>query len=87
VSTLNAAKVTDTFARLPGVDHDQFARLALAAEPAGTPIPAAFLDGERKPNLPAATGSLTRLTTAKGVDPAVLPARRVLRTDRIQRGD
>lgn len=64
VSTLNAAKVTDTFAHLLGVDHDEFARLALAAEPAGTPILAAFLDGERKPDLPAATGTLTGLTTA-----------------------
>ena len=64
VSTLNAAKVTDTFARLLGVDHAEFARLALAAEPAGTPILAAFLDGERKPDLPAATGTLTGITTA-----------------------
>lgn len=64
VSTMNAAKVTDTFARLLGVDHAEFARLALAAEPAGTPILAAFLDGERKPDLPAATGTLTGITTA-----------------------
>jgi xylulokinase len=64
VSTLNAAKVTDTFARLLGVDHDEFARLALAADPAGTPTLAAFLDGERTPNLPAATGTLTGIGTA-----------------------
>lgn len=64
VSTLNAAKVTDTFARLLGADHDELARLALAADPAGTPVLAAFLDGERKPDLPAATGTLTGLTSA-----------------------
>ncbi|MGB6003403.1 MAG: xylulokinase [Ornithinimicrobium sp.] len=62
VSTLNAAKVSDTFARLLGVDHDEFARLALAADPVGAPVLAAFLDGERKPNLPAATGTLAGLT-------------------------
>ncbi|MGA8209176.1 MAG: xylulokinase [Nocardioidaceae bacterium] len=64
VSTLNAAKVTDTFARLLAVDHDELARLALAAEPDGTPVLVAFLDGERKPDLPAATGTLTGITTA-----------------------
>lgn len=64
VCTLNAAKVTDTFARLLGVDHAEFARLALAAEPVGSPTLAAFLDGERKPDLPGATGTLTGLTTA-----------------------
>ena len=31
VCTLNAAKVTDTFARILGVDHPQLSRLALAA--------------------------------------------------------
>ena len=64
VSTLNAAKVTDTFARLLGVDHDELARLALAADPVNAPVLAAFLDGERKPNLPTATGTLAGLTTA-----------------------
>ena len=64
VSTLNAAKVTDTFARLLGVDHTELARLALAADPVDAPVLAAFLDGERKPNLPDATGTLAGLTTA-----------------------
>ena len=64
VSTLNAAKVTDTFTRLLGVDHNEFAELALAAHPDGTPTLAAFLDGERTPNLPAATGTLTGIRTA-----------------------
>lgn len=62
--TLNAAKVTDTFARLLGVDHDQMAALALAAEPsARRPVLAAFLDGERVPNRPGASGILAGLRT------------------------
>lgn len=64
VSTLNAAKVTDTFARLLGVNHEELARLALAADPVGAPVLSAFLDGERKPNLPNATGTLASLTNS-----------------------
>ena len=62
--TLNAAKVTDSFARLLGVDHDQLAALALAAEPLPQrPVLAAFLDGERVPNRPGASGILAGLRT------------------------
>ncbi|NYJ74917.1 xylulokinase [Allobranchiibius huperziae] len=63
VSTLNAAKVTDTIARLLGVDHDEFARLALAGSAHATTL-VPYLDGERKPNLPHATGTLTGLSNA-----------------------
>ncbi|MCE0459488.1 xylulokinase [Curtobacterium flaccumfaciens] len=59
VSTLNAALVTDSFARILGVDHDELSALALAAPSADVPVLAAYLDGERKPNLPHATGTLT----------------------------
>lgn len=63
-STLNAARVTDTFARVLGVDHHELARLALAAPVDRTgPVLAAFLDGERTPDRPAATGTLTGITT------------------------
>lgn len=64
VSTLNAAKVTDTFARLLGVSHPELSDLALAAplEQAG-PVLVAYLDGERTPNRPGAQGLLTGLTT------------------------
>ncbi len=55
--TLNATKVTDAVARLLGVDHAEFDRLALAA-PGGaggvTMLP--YFDGERTPNLPGSTG-------------------------------
>ena len=62
VCTLNATKVTDVVARLLGVDHAAFDRLALAA-PAGagglTLVP--YFDGERTPNRPHATGLLAGL--------------------------
>ena len=65
VCTLNAARVADTFARLLGVDHAGLSDLALAAPlRSDRPVLAAFLDGERTPNRPRATGTLTGLTTS-----------------------
>ncbi|TKA08900.1 xylulokinase [Actinacidiphila oryziradicis] len=64
VSTLNAARVTDTFARILGVDHDGLAKLALDAAGGSGLVLAAFLDGERKPNRPGAQGILSGLTSA-----------------------
>lgn len=63
VCTLNAAKVTDTFTRLLGVDHDQLAQLALDAPVTdrARPVLAAFLDGERVPDRSDASGTLTGL--------------------------
>ena len=65
VCTLNAAKVTDTFARLLNVDHEELSRLALAAPVSDPrrPVLAAYLDGERVPDRPNATGTLTGLRT------------------------
>lgn len=64
VCTLNAAKVTDTVARLLGVDGPALDRLARAG-PVGagglTLLP--YLDGERTPNRPDATGVLSGLRT------------------------
>ncbi|MDE0701359.1 MAG: xylulokinase [Acidimicrobiaceae bacterium] len=57
VCTLNATKVTDTVARWLGVDAAGLSALALAAPPTAVPpvlIP--YFDGERTPNLPAASG-------------------------------
>jgi xylulokinase len=65
VCTLNAAKVLDTVATLLGVDHERLDELALGA-PAGarglTLLP--YLDGERTPNRPDATGTLAGLRTS-----------------------
>jgi len=60
VCTLNATKVTDAVARLLGVDATGFDALALAA-PAGAAglILVPYLDGERTPNRPDASGTLT----------------------------
>src|SRR4051812_9434121 len=62
VCTLNAAKVTDAVGRLLGVDHDGLDVLALAAPPgAGGLVLLPYLDGERTPNRPTATGVLSGL--------------------------
>lgn len=64
VSTLNAARVTDQFARLLGVDAATLAEMALAAGPDVGPVLVAHLDGERKPDLPHARGLLAGITSA-----------------------
>lgn len=73
VCTLNATKVTDTMARWLGTDPPGLAELALAAASgagpggsgaaggAGGPVLVPYFDGERTPDLPAATGLMTGL--------------------------
>lgn len=62
VCTLNATKVSDAAARLLGVDLDEFDRLALAGAPgAGGVVLVPHLDGERTPDRPDATGTLSGL--------------------------
>lgn len=62
VTTLNAAKVTDAVRRLLGVMPDEFDALALSeAATVGEVVLLPYLDGERTPNLPDATGSLLGL--------------------------
>ncbi len=71
VCTMNATKVTDAVARLLGVDHAQFDALALQAPAgAGGLVLVPHLDGERTPNRPDASGTLTGLRT--DVTPAQL---------------
>ncbi|HTI01770.1 MAG TPA: xylulokinase [Acidisoma sp.] len=61
ITTLNAAKVTDFFRRLLGVDTDQFDAMVLAAAAGSGVVVVPYLDGERTPNLPLATGQLLGL--------------------------
>lgn len=64
VATVNAARVLAVVGGLLGVDHAEFGELALSA-PSGagglTLLP--YLDGERTPNRPSATGVLRGLTS------------------------
>ncbi|RVX46303.1 xylulokinase [Nonomuraea polychroma] len=63
VCTLNAARVMDAAARITGVGLDDLSNLALQAPPGAdglTLVP--YLEGERTPNRPTATGSIHGLT-------------------------
>ena len=63
--TLNAARVLDAAAALLGVGLAELSALALAAEPgAGGVTVVPYLEGERTPNLPHATGAVHGLTLA-----------------------
>jgi xylulokinase len=67
VCTLNAARVLTVTAGLLGVHPDELSALALVAGPgAGGLTLLPYLDGERTPNRPDATGVLSGLTTANG---------------------
>jgi len=57
--TLNAARVLDAAARMLGVDHERLSELALSAPPgAGGLTLVPYLEGERTPNRPHASGAL-----------------------------
>lgn len=59
VCTLNATRVTDAVARLLAVDHATLADTALSCPPgAGGLVLVPYLDGERTPDRPQATGLL-----------------------------
>ncbi|CAO5255628.1 xylulokinase [Frankia sp. AgKG'84/4] len=61
--TLNASRVLDATRTLLGVDQDEFSRLALSARPGADGLVfVPYLEGERTPNLPTATGSLHGMT-------------------------
>jgi xylulokinase len=65
VCTVNASRILALAGSILGVDHEQLANLALAGEPGAnglTLLP--YLDGERTPNRPTATGILHGLTSA-----------------------
>jgi xylulokinase len=63
VCTFNAARVLDATARMLGVSLDELSRLALSTAPgADGLVLVPYLDGERTPNRPDATGALHGLT-------------------------
>lgn len=65
VATLNAARVLEAVAAMLGTDLDGLSQLALSARPgAGGLVLLPYLEGERTPNRPGATGSLHGLTGA-----------------------
>jgi xylulokinase len=72
VVTLNAARVLDAAAKMLSVDHEELSRLALSA-PAGADglVLVPYLEGERTPNRPDATGAIHGLTLRTS-DPAHL---------------
>jgi xylulokinase len=72
IATLNAARVLEATARALNVPLDELSRLALSAPPgAGGATMVPYLEGERTPNRPLATGSLHGLTLAS-LTPAYL---------------
>ena len=64
VCTLNASRVLDAAATVLGVGYAELDELALSVPDAGGLVLLPYLDGERTPNLPDATGSLHGITRA-----------------------
>ncbi|HET9093775.1 MAG TPA: xylulokinase [Solirubrobacteraceae bacterium] len=65
IATLNAARVLVATATLLGVELERLAELALAARPgSGGLVLVPYFEGERTPNLPTATATLSGLTLA-----------------------
>lgn len=64
VCTLNASRVLDAACSVLGVDYRGLDELALSVPDAGGLVLVPYLDGERTPNLPDATGSLHGITRA-----------------------
>jgi xylulokinase len=75
VCTLNAARVLDAAASMLGVSHAALSDLALSA-PAGSGglVLVPYLEGERTPNKPDATGALHGLTLATSTPAALARA-------------
>lgn len=72
--TLNASRITDAVAGILGVDYDEYSRLALSVPDAGGLVLTPYFEGERTPNLPDATASLTGMTLSNAVPARVARA-------------
>lgn len=65
IATLNSARVLDAACAILRVDHDELSRLALTAPPgADGLVVVPYLEGERTPNRPDATGAIHGLRLA-----------------------
>jgi xylulokinase len=75
VCTLNAAGVLNAAATMLGVDLDELSDLALSAAPgAGGLVLVPYLEGERTPNLPDASGSIVGLRQANSTPSCIARA-------------
>lgn len=75
VCTLNAARVLDATARMLDVGLADFSALALSAEPGAAGLSLVpYLEGERTPNLPDATGALHGMTLSNATQANVARA-------------
>ncbi len=75
VCTLNAAGVLNAAATMLDVDLDELSDLALSAPPgAGGLVFVPYLEGERTPNLPDASGSIVGLRQANSTPPCIARA-------------
>ncbi len=62
--TLNASRIIDAVAAIIGADYREYDELALSVPDAGGLVLLPYFEGERTPNLPEATASLTGMTLA-----------------------
>ena len=68
--TLNGSRVLDAARAVLDVDHEELSRLALQADPgADGLVLVPYLEGERTPNLPTATGSILGVTLSSMTRP------------------
>ena len=75
IATLNAARVLTVAETVLGVGHDELSALALEAPPGAQGVVLLpYLEGERTPNLPDATGSLQGLSIASATRPNIARA-------------
>lgn len=75
IATLNAARILDAVAGVLGVDHAALGALALQSDPgAGGLVLHPYFEGERTPNLPDATATLSGMTLSSTTRPGLARA-------------